>query len=259
VTETQKHYKLTPNQLHILILLYKFRFTTIPLLTAYKNLKSNSLQRTFDILLAERYVERRFDRTFKIDRKPAIYYLSAKGIATLMTDPRFNSATLHSYYKNKSISNAFMQHTVDTLDAYNILMQSYGNKFEIFTKHEVAYFDDFSKTKPDLYLRGRKEYLIMLAHDTPPFLIRKRLIEYMTHFDEVGWTNGDYPALLFVFADNRNEQRFLDFAHASLDNAGIETNELLISTTTMRTLKHSTQANAIWTCLGQKDAPATLV
>jgi hypothetical protein len=176
-----------------------------------------------------------------------------------MTDPRFNSSTLHSYYKNKSISDAFMQHSIDTFEVYNILMQSYGNSFEIFTKHEVAYFDDFPKTKPDLYLRGDKEYLIVLAHDTPPFLIRKRLTEYMTHFDEVGWANGDYPALLFVFANDRNEQRFLDFAHTSLEDTGIGTNELLISTTTMRALRQSAQVNAIWTYVGQGDVLATLI
>jgi hypothetical protein len=116
-------------------------------------------------------------------------------------------------------------------------MQSYGNKFEIFTKHEVAYFDDFPKTKPDLYLRGDKEYLIVLAHDTPLFLSRKLLTEYITHFDEDGWTTGIYPTLLFIFADDNTRIRFQEYSHNLLESNGINIDELSITATTLHALR----------------------
>lgn len=258
MAETRKRYSLNPKQLHILMLLYKFRFITIPLLTTYKNLKSNSLQRTFDILLEEKYVGRRFDVTYKIDRKPAIYYLTAKGVAILKADPRFNPTVLHSYYKNKSISDTFIQHAIDTLGVYNVLKHSYGDHFEIFTRQEVAHFDVFPETKPDLYLRGDGEYFITLAYDVQPFLIRKRLAEYIAHFDEDGWPRGDYPALLFVFVDGSSERRFLEFASASLESAGIDTEELQVGTTTMRALEQKPHVDAIWTYVGENNAPIAL-
>ncbi|MFZ2836394.1 MAG: MarR family winged helix-turn-helix transcriptional regulator [Candidatus Saccharimonadales bacterium] len=250
MAETRKRYSLNQKQLHILMLLYKFRFITIPLLTTYKNLKSNSLQRTFDILLEENYIDRRFDVSYKIDRKPAIYYLAAKGVAALKADPRFNPVTLHSYYKNRSVTDVFMQHAVDTLEVYNNLKHSYEDRFEIFTRQEVAHFDDFPETKPDLYLRGDREYFLTLAYDTQLFLVRKRLAEYITHFDEDGWAKGRYPALLFIFADSNSERRFLEFANTSLESAGIDTDELSIGTTTMRALRGIPAISAIWSFTG---------
>ena len=250
--ETRKHYTLNQNQLHLLMLLDKFRFITIPLLTIYKNLKSNSLQRTFDILVEATYVGKKFTPTYKIDRKPAIYYLTAKGVAVLKSDPRFHPAMLHSFYKNTSVGDAFIQHAVDTLDVYNALKHSYGDRFEMFTKQEVSHFDDFPETKPDLYLRGDREYFVTLAHDTLPFLTRKRLTEYINHFEEEGWGNGDYPALLFIFADTIAQRRFLKFAAISLDNAGIDLDELPIGKTTLSALRQQPPVDAIWSYLGEQ-------
>jgi hypothetical protein len=196
--------------------------------------------------------------SFKIDRKPAYYYLSAKGIAQLKDDPRFNPTTLHSYYKNKAVSEAFMQHAVDTLEVYIVLKQSYAGRFEMFTRQEIAHFDDFPETKPDLYLRGNKEYFITLAYDVQPFLIRKRLAEYIAHFDEDGWASGDYPTLLFVFADSNNEQRFLKFATVSLESAGIDIEELPIGTTTMKALTQKPRMGTVWTFIGEYQKPIAL-
>jgi hypothetical protein len=240
------------------MLLYKFRFITIPLLTTYKDFKSNSLQRNLNILLEEKYVDRRFNLNYKIDRKSAIYYLSAKGVTTLRIDPRFNLTTLHSYYRNRAVSDTFMQHTVDTLEVYNSIEQSYPDRFEIFTKQEVMHFDDFPKNKPDLYLRGDKEYFITLAYDVQSFLIRKRLAEYITHFDEEGWIKDNYPTLLFVLADSNSERHFLKFAMATLESAGIDIKELPISTTTMQALTQKPHANTIWTFVGECQKPTTL-
>lgn len=250
MAQTRKHYSLTQNQLHLLLLLYKFRFLTIPLLTTYKNLTSNSLQRTFDILLAQQYVERRFEVSYKIDRKPAIYYLTAKGIAVLKADDRFNPLTLHAYYKNRFVSDAFMQHVVDTLSVYNVLRQSYGDRFDMFTRQEIAHIDDFPATKPDLYLRGSTEYFVTLAHDTQLYLIRKRLAEYTAHFEEDGWINDEYPTLLFIFTDERTARRFRAFAGATLETAGIGDDELRIGTATLKALHETPPSPVIWTFAG---------
>ncbi|MBQ68779.1 hypothetical protein CL689_01810 [Candidatus Saccharibacteria bacterium] len=258
MAKEKTHYNLNAKQLHILTLLYKFRYATIPLLTSYKNLKSNSLQRTLDILLEKEYIGRKFEPVFKIDRKPAIYYLSTKGIALLKDDPRFDPNVLHSYYKNKSISTAFMQHSIDTLAVFNALKRSYGDTYQIFTKQELSAFDDLPETKPDLYLRGDREYFITLSHDVQPFLIRKRLAEYITHSEEEGWSGGVYPALLFVFADSNNEVRFLDFAKKSLESAGIDTDELSIGATTIKALGDY-RTSAIWTYARETSSPVGLI
>jgi hypothetical protein len=259
VTATRKHYRLNKNQHHILMLLFKFRFITIPLLTTYKNLKSNSLHRNFAILVEEKYVYRKFDSSYNMDRKPAVFYLTAKGMAVLKDDPRINQATLHTFYKNRSLSDAFMQHAVDTLEVYNSLKQAYKDQFEIFARQEVMQFDEFPKTKPDLYLRGDREYFVVLAHDIPQFLIKKRLIEYMTHYDEDGWVHGEYPTLLFICADDSTARRILRFAETTLEDAGIDDDELGIGVTTIKALRPQQASAAIWRFAGDSSAPRQLI
>jgi len=227
--------------------LYKFRFITIPLLTEYKGLKSNSLQRTFDILLEQNYIARKFEPIYKIDRKSAIYYLTAKGITILKDDPRLDPGVLHSYYKNKTVSESFMQHSIDVLAVFNSIKGAYVDSFDIFSKSELAAFDDFPENKPDLFLRGKNEYFITLAHDVQPFIIRKRLAEYIAHSEEDGWSSGIYPGLLYVFADSSNETRFLEYAKSSLEGAGIDSDELRIAVTTMRALTRKPYSASIWT------------
>ena len=145
-----------------------------------------------------------------------------------------------------------MQHTIDTLEVYNLLRRVYGDTFEMFSRQEVARFEDFPATKPDLYLRASKEYLVVLAHDTPSFLVKKQLAEYLTHLDEEGWVTGKYPTLLFVFGDDNAKRRFLRFANNTLENAGIEEDELRIGTTTLQSLR-TVPTGAIWTYTGEAD------
>lgn len=240
------------------MLIYKFRFITIPLLTNYKNLKSNSLQRNLDILLKEKYVYKRFDLTYKIDRKPAVYWLTAKGVAVFKDDPRFNPGVLHSYYKNKSLSDEFIQHNIDTFTVYNSIKHTYKDKFEMFTRQEITHFTDFPEAKPDIYLRGQQEYFIVLAHDMQTFILKKRLKEYITHSEEIGWGSDNYPTLLFILKNNASENRFLDFAGSLLDSAGIGSDELPIAVTTLKAISQTAHIPEIWTFTGEDVVPRSL-
>jgi DNA-binding MarR family transcriptional regulator len=258
VAVIKKPYSLNQKQLHILMLIYKFRFITIPLLTNYKNLKSNSLQRNLDILLKEKYVYKRFNLTYKIDRKPAIYWLTAKGVAVFKDDPRFNPSVLHSYYKNKSLSDEFIQHNLDTFTVYNAIKNTHKDKFEMFTKQEITHFTDFPEAKPDIYLRGPKEYFIVLAHDMQTFILKKRLKEYIVHSEEIGWGSGNYPTLLFILKTHANETRFLYFAGNLLDGAGIDPDELPIAVTTLKAISQTAHISEIWTFAGEDAVPRHL-
>lgn len=254
-----EEYKLNKNQLHILILIYKFRFITIPLLTKYLDLKNLSTNlRTLRILEEKGYIYRRYKPIYKIDRKPAIYWLTAKGIAVFKDDSRFNPKVLHSYYKNKSLSDEFVQHNIDTFTVYNSIKNAYKDKFEMFTRQEIARFTDFPDTKPDICLRSDKEYFIVLAHDMQTFLLKKRLSEYVTHSEEEGWGTGNYPTLLFILNSNNSEQRFLDFAKSTLDSAGITSDELQVAATTLKAISQYPVISEIWTFVGEDTEPKSL-
>ena len=257
--KSKEKYKLNNNQLHILMLIYKFRFIIIPLLTTYQNLKQETtILRTLRKLEENGYIHRRFEQIYKIDRKPAVYWLTAKGVAVFKGDSRFNSSVLHSYYKNKYLSDEFVQHNIDTFTAYNSIRSSYKGVFEMFTRQEIASFTDFPDNKPDIYLRGEKEYFIILAHDMQTFLLKKRLAEYITHSEEEGWGTGNYPTLLFVLNSNNSEQRFLDFAKSALDSAGITSDELQVAATTIKAISQYSSVSEIWTFVGDDMVPKLL-
>jgi len=252
-------YKLNNNQLHILVLIYKFRFITIPLLTNYLNLKYlSTILRTLRLLEEKGYIHRKYELAYKIDRKPAIYWLTAKGVAVFKDDSRFNPSVLHSYYKNKSLSEEFIQHNLDTFKAYNAIKNTYKDKFEMFTKQEITHLTDFPEARPDIYLRGSNEYFIVLAHDMQTFLLKKRLKDYVNHSEEIGWGSSDYPTLLFVLKNNASETRFLDFANSLLDSAGIDPNELPIAVTTIKAISQSPNTDTIWTFVGEDIVPKAL-
>lgn len=252
-----KYNRLNAKQLNILALLYKFRFITIPLLTTYKGLKNYStLTRNLRILEEQKLIGRTYSPSYKIDRRPAHYYLLPDGLAILKEDARFDPSVLHAYYKNRSLSDPTVNHYIDTLTVYNALRSVYGDAFEYFTKSEVSGFDDFPKNKPDLYLRGDKEYLLTLVHDMQPWLVRKRLGEYIDHSEEEGWTF-EYPALLFVFDTAGHEYQFLEDAWKMLERVGVD-GELLVATTTMKALSAGTVA--IWTyATGEASEPVGLL
>ncbi len=256
--EAHTDYRLTSKQLHILILLYKFRFITVPHLTTYLALKNNSLQRRLNILLEQHYIERIYEQSYKIDRQPAIYCLAVKGLVQLRQDSRFDQRLLRTYYKNKTLGNSYKQHCVDTLMAYNSLRHSYPSTFEIFTRQEIAYFDDMPATKPDLYLRGQTEHFVILAHDTPLYLVRKQLAEYITHSEDEGWGSGVYPSLLFVFDTAAHAKGFLKHAANALESAGIGDDELRIGATVMSALQDSSKTSAIWSFTGDPSALRSL-
>lgn len=248
-------YKLNDKQTRLLVLLYKFRFITAPLLTEYLGLKSNSVIRNLKVLLEQQYISWKYDLSYKIDRKPALYFLDKKGIALLKDMPDIDNAVLHSYYKNKALTEETQQHYLDVLATYNALQATYDTAYYMFTRSELTSFDDFPEHAPDLYLRktdDTQEYFITLAHDVQPFLTRKRLAEYVEHSEEEGWPSGTYPTLLYVFKSNAHEEQFLTYAASVLDSAGITTDELQIGATTIKALTQKPYTGSIWTFIGDK-------
>lgn len=257
----KRKFSLNKNRIRILGLLYKFRYISIPLLQEYLGLKQPStIWRTLQSLEDEGYVASIYDKSYVKLSKPAYYFLDKKALNYLKEQDDVNQSILHSYYKNKSLTEETRQHYLDVFAGYNALHATYGNSYYMFTKSELANFEEFPENKPDLYLRrpdNSEQYLITLAHDVQPFLTRKRLAEYVEHSEEEGWPAGEYPGLLFVLKTAAHERQFLEHAEKVLDNAGIRNDELPIAATTIKALTQKPYAASIWTFLGN-DTPSSL-
>lgn len=250
------HNTLNKKQLRLLILSYKFRFITAPLLTEYLGLKSNSVIRNLHVLVNQHYLGRQYDTSYKMDRKPAVYFLDKKGLALLKAKPYIQPHVLHSYYKNWTLSEGYIHHHLDVLAGYLALHAIYDTLFEKFSRSEVRGFgdiDNFPEPTPDLFLRhahGGPHYLLLFVHDLPLFIVKKHLTRYIEHSENGNWDWDTYPTLLFVLETRAHEQQFRQYASKTLENIGIELSELPIATTTLAALTTKPYQPAIWTFVG---------
>lgn len=245
-------YRLSAYQQRVLCLVFKFRFVTVPLLQEYLRLKRPStIRNTLQTLELNGYLSRLYDSSYTIDRKPALYILSPKGLRLMKNDPTNDAGVIHSYYKNKHLSDAFMQHQLAILQVCTALRKRTGDQLcpAFFTKAEVAGVVDFPAPPPDLYVRSKtstNEYFIELIYDQLPFLVRKRLAALIAHSEEEGWVAGQYPTLLFVCQSVRQQDRCLADAQSLLDEVGVPYEELPIGVTTLETLLNAEAEADIW-------------
>ena len=108
VTRTSKN--PTSKQLAVLKLLYRFRFGTTDLLARALDLKDGRYIHTrLEALVTQGYIGKNYDSTYKLDGKPATYYLLPKAFAALKkqhktTGKELSEKTLRNAYKDKEAS-----------------------------------------------------------------------------------------------------------------------------------------------------------
>lgn len=257
---TRKPYALNVNQVHLLKLLFKFRLLTSGLLARYKNIHRVNAKKTLDVLVNRGYVGVYFDKSYKLLGMSGRYYLTPLGITYLKDKLDFDPKALHNMYKNRSVSQNFIDHHIATGEVFLHFYELYPHKFEIFTRSETQPFEAFPAPRPDLYLRKNRdnsEYFIELHHDTPPKNARKRLDQLIEHYDQEGWDKDTYPTLLFVLTDARTEGYFIEYAKSVLDATGME-DEITILTSTLKALTSRPYSQNVWTHTKAPSEPTKL-
>jgi len=257
----KKYYQLNTNQLRVLGLLYKFRFVTVPLLQEYLGHKHpTTIRNTLRTLQEQSLIVRVLDTSYIKLARPAHYFLDKAGLKLLSEDPNTDKQVLHSYYKNRVLSDDAVLHNLAVMTANNAISANNPNTFDIFTKYELNSFSEFPEQKPDLYLHsqdGKTEYFIVLAHDSQLFITKKRLQQIVEHSEDEGWNSRKYPSLLYIMHTSSQESQLLDFGFKLLENAGIGEDELQIATSTYKAVSSKPYASNIWTFIGS-EAPKAL-
>jgi len=84
VNTVTKNSRATNKQLAVLKQLYRFRFGTTDLLARSLDLKDGRYIHTrLEALIAQEYIGKNYDSSYKLDGKPATYYLLPKAFAVL--------------------------------------------------------------------------------------------------------------------------------------------------------------------------------
>lgn len=243
IERKKKIESLYENQKLLLQILYKFRFGTNELIAEYRGVNRRVVNYSVLKLLRADFIERKYDSFKKIRGESAVYYLSSKGIKYLKAKFTLTNKVVQALYKNRIVSDQFIEHNLAVFRAYLILQKQHKVRYNIFTKAEMAKFDDYPEQLPDLFFGAKnaadKDYMLDIYLHEPFFVIKKRIKYYIEHRNEE-WSRSDaYPSILLVCPDARNEAKVIQYTESQLEDF-----DFLI-TTTKALLEGN--LNEIWT------------
>lgn len=201
--------KLNDEQLEVLELLYKFRFGSNNLIAEYFGKKDRSFVfKRLKILLEQGFIGKRFDSSYRIQGKPAAYYLLPEGARKLQEhrDPEDDPVNIKSIYKDKTVSEAFIYHSLNIFATYNQLEVHYSDDLSFFTKSDLTGYEHYPKPLPDAFLSleaggSTEHFFVEIQEDSQPFFTAVRKVKkYIDYEDSGEWaiTETDFPAILFV-------------------------------------------------------------
>ena len=194
----------TSNQLAVLKLLYRFRFGTTDLLARALDLRDGRYIHTrLEALVSQEYIGKNYDSTYKLDGKPATYYLLPKAFKALkqqhkVTGKELSDKTLRNAYKDKGASHKFIAGKLAVFTIYDRLRAVHGQNLKLWTKVQLNFdkYDYFPKPMPDAYLtilpegirpRSRDFFLNYLDDDTPFFVHVRRLQKLIQYVEADEW------------------------------------------------------------------------
>lgn len=223
--------RLTKQNQRLLKLVYKFRFVTAPLLAKLLNIRHDSTYEALQSLLKLGLLARVYEESWRIDRRPAYYYLSSKGVTTVRNLLDIEYRAVNTIYQDHRASPDFLQQCLTTLSCYIAIKQQLPPDTTIRTKTEINRFTVFPKYRPDLYIKtsGGQEAFVIIAPDKLPYFVNKRVQEYIDHSEEDGW-HGRYPTIGVILKDHRSKLGFLYKTKQKLEDMGIDAgnDELII-------------------------------
>lgn len=211
---------ITPKQLEILKLIYRYRFLNRIQIQTFLNHKNKKNTNTWLKDLTDKQIlGRHYTNTIKENTKPAIYYLIAKSKPFLITDPDINQDVLKRLYRDKKSSQKLINHSVLLADYYfHQLILLNGRTMQFLTKTDLAGRNSLPHVLPDAYIsiQYQKEvnrcFLEIIDEGTPRFMIRAKIQMYIEYCASNSWeasTGHPIPDILLLCPNNTIK----DFLH----------------------------------------------
>lgn len=200
-------------QLEILRLFYRFRFLTSTHLVILLNLKHtnpNQIHQRLKVLLDNHLIDRHYSDQYRIDRRPAEYFLLKDGVAALkqyMGD-KCDSKVLHSIYSDTITKPKPIAQYLRVCTIYCYLKKCYGDdNLKFFTKSQIRSYTYFPRRRPEAFIRldvggEQKEFFLEVIDPNKPFFdYVAKVRRYIEYSDDGTWqekTGRKLPAILFI-------------------------------------------------------------
>lgn len=264
-----KRSALKQGQIDILELLYKYRFGSRQLVADSLGIKAgSSLYDKLNVLIKHGLVAKRHEKRLKLQGIPAAYYLTPKGLRTLQTldeHDYITESTIKASYRDKVVSQAFVNHTLNVYRQTNALKQQYP-ELKVYLRRDMSRYDYFPDNLPDAFLSlkvddtPKRFFLDVIPDSLPRNLLDRRITSYAGFFEEGGWdvTNSEPPKLLFITEKGATESRTRRTVRAALSRADME-DELGVYTTTLAALHDIATVDTIWANIEDADDRLSLL
>lgn len=218
---TMKTQKITPKQLHILLLIYRYRFLDRTHIQRFLNHKDRKRINVWLKDLTDRnFIGRIYSTKLKANTKPAIYHLATKSRQILLEREETSEKLLQRVYRDKNASLRLIHHSLLLADIYLLLStkQAEAEKLHFFTKVDLVNHYYLPYQRPDAYIASESKYetkryfLEIIDEGTPRFILRNKIASLIEYFEDETWQNRTRhpnPALLFV-CPNQASKDFLN-------------------------------------------------
>lgn len=243
---SEQEVKLSSQQQRVLKLLFKFRFISAQVLAQVMGISRSGVYQALELLVEKELVDKVYDNEFRIDRKPAYYYLNKQGVTRVRKLMGVKESAVHALYKNDVATPDFVQHCLTTAYCYTALVRHLPANADTFTKSEINRCGQFPKNRPDLYIRtpDGHEAVIVIMDDKPLYIARKRLDEVIAHSEDEGWEGDDYPHICFVLRNENDKNSFLYTTRKKLESMGVDEGEIHVLACELKALNEKT--DRVW-------------
>ncbi|SRR6266496_361303 len=243
---SEQEIKLSSQQQRILKLLFKFRFISAQLLAQVMGISRPGVYQALESLVEKELVSKVYENEFRIDRKPAYYFLNKQGVTAVRKLMGVKESVVHTLYKNDIATPEFIEHCLVTAYCYAAISRYLPADTDIFTKSEINRFTRFPKNRPDLYIRtpDGREAIIAIMDGQPLYIARKRLDEIITHSEDEGWEDGDYPRICFILRHGNDKSSFLYTTRKKLEAMGMDEDEIYVLASHLKAFKED--SDRVW-------------
>jgi Replication-relaxation len=263
---------LNDQQVVVLYSLYWYRFCTSKQLALSLNKSDHKvIQNKLQILEDQCLIGKRYDKSYKLQGRPAEYFITPKGARALeKAKPNTtNTWTTKSLYKNKTVSADFLKHCITIRDTAIRLFEVYdepdARKLQRITKTYMVQFSEYPTWTPDLYLQYRptksttQHYFLDIWDGTKPFFVTVRKTQNYVKFKEEGeWIEDTpFPTILAICEDAHTQKKLNRQMKRMLNDTWDD--ELIFATTTKQLLNEATKpSDKIWSKIGSDDDPGLI-
>jgi DNA-binding MarR family transcriptional regulator len=229
-----KEPKLNDKQLLTLKLAYKFRYLTTDNLARRRKISQNAAYSSLNILHKRGYLGRKHNKSYRLQNKSARYHLTLKTVKLLsQPEHEMNKDVLLTRRFEDKKSPEFIDLQVAIMTAYLDIKDSVDDpdSLIILNASEMAERerDNYLRSYPSLEIYDKDtshHYLIEVFPDNQHlFLLKKRVRQYIDHYDNQPWEWKQYPDVYFVRKSLGDRRRLKAYIEEKMDDSFIDEDE----------------------------------